>query len=97
MPKKIDEMGSSTEPIDISNETAAHALGITEQRNTKLMWYLDEIMESRCSKAEGMRRIAALETTQEEKVYMGYMLCKRIVILKTPTAMRPLLGKMYGL
>lgn len=85
------------EPINIANESAHHALGITDVRNTKLMWHLDEIMNAGGSKAEGFRKIAALDTTPEEKVYMGYMLCKRIVYLKTPPAGRPLIGKIYGL
>lgn len=97
MSDKTDETRFSAEPIDISNETVAHALRITEQRNTNLMWLLDEIMETGCSKAEGMRKLALIDATDEEKVYLGYMLCKRIVFLKTPSPMRPLIMKRYGL
>jgi len=80
-----------------TNETVNRALGIDDNRNQKLMWQLDEVMNTKCPKAEGFKKIASLDITNEERVYLGYMLAKRIVIVRTPPMMRHMLDTVYDL
>jgi hypothetical protein len=97
-------MGDSNEPIvpdvlprDPNKETLAHSLNITPQREQKLIWLLDEIVRDGGRKDVGIRKIAAFEGTSEEKAYLGYMLCKRFVIMKTPSPARAAIMKMLQL
>jgi len=100
-------MGNSTDivpgiepevlPQDPNKETLAHALNITPQREQKLIWLLDEIIREGGRKEVGIRKIANFDGTDEEKAYLGYMLCKRFVIMRTPAVARPMLAKIYGL
>jgi len=67
-----------TEVIDAVESTEA-ALGISPERHRKLTWIIDEICSEGGDKATGMKKIAATDTTDVEKVYMGFILCKRYV------------------
>jgi hypothetical protein len=84
-------------PRDPNMETLAHALNISPQRETKLLWFLDEIIREGGRKEIGIRKIAAFDATSEEKAYMGYMLCKRFAIMNTPVAFRPMIMKVLRL
>lgn len=84
-------------PANPDAETLAHALNIAPQRETKLLWVLDEIIREGGRKEVGIRKIAAFDATPEEKAYMGYMLCKRFAIMNTPTAFRPMIMKVLKL
>jgi hypothetical protein len=86
-------MAKKTKPA----ETVNQALGIDDNSNQKLMWNLDEIMNTKCPKAEAFKQIAALDITNEARVYLGYMLAKRIVIIRTPTILRQMLDTVYDL
>lgn len=97
MAKTVEEI-PKTEPFDPNKETIAHALGIEDKRAEKLHWILDEIMEKSHAKADAIREIAKIpDASIEEKTYLGYLLCKRIVFLKTPTPARKIAMAMYKL
>jgi hypothetical protein len=68
-----------TEIIDATGESTEAALGISPERHRKLTWIIDEICSEGGDKATGMRKIAATDTTDVEKVFMGFILCKRYV------------------
>jgi hypothetical protein len=81
----------------MESETVSHALGIDDTRNQKLVWMIDEIMNTECPKADAFKKISALDITNDERVYLGYMLCKRIVVVKTPSPLLSMLEKIYQL
>lgn len=78
-------------------DTVHHALGIDDNRNTKIMWMLDEIMDKEVPKATALEMISVLDISQVEKVYLGYMLCKRIVQIRTPQNLRGLVSKIFDI
>jgi hypothetical protein len=62
-------------------ETTEQALGISPDRHRKLTWIVEEICAEGGTKSEGMQKIAKTDTTDIEKVYMGFILCKKYVSL----------------
>ena len=60
-------------------ETLEHAIGMDPKRHTALTFAMDEIYYSSETKAEVVKKIAALKATDEERVWMGYILAKKII------------------
>jgi hypothetical protein len=74
-------------PADPS-QTVETALGISEKRHTQLTWIIEEMCIVGGTKADAIKKIAAMNVTEEEKVYLGFILCKKYV------SVIPYIGKM---
>lgn len=80
----------------VNAETTNQALGIDDARKKKLEWYVEEACSSLViNKAESIRKIVEnKDATDEEKVYMGYLLTKYIIYKKTPKHLYDLICKL---
>ena len=60
-----------------SPETVESALGIPPRRMWELTNRIEDICAAGGTKADGIRAIAKLDISDEERVYMGFLLCKK--------------------
>lgn len=58
---------------------------------------IEELAEKGTSIGESMQKLSAMEVSNEERVYVGYLLCKYIVVKKTPEPLRGMLNQIYQL
>lgn len=60
-------------------QTLEDALGISSTRHMELTWMIDEICVTEKNKAGAIKKLAESNTTPEEKVYLGYYLCRKYI------------------
>jgi len=75
-------------------ETLCHALGIDDTRERKLVWHVEEAMNTGCSKAEALQKFASVDASDVEKTYMGYLLVRFIIYRTTPRKLFDLICKL---
>ena len=86
------ELEKSAEP-----KTTTEALGIDLNRKKKLEWYVEEAFSVSGKKADAIKKIATADATEEEKIYMGYLLTQYIIYKTTPKYLYDLICKLCHL
>ena len=58
-------------------QTVEEALSVSPERHTQITWMIEDVCEKHELKTDQIKAIAALKATDEEKVLMGFYLCKK--------------------
>lgn len=89
VPSKLENAGDQ--------QTTSGALGIDLNRKKKLEWYVEEAFAVSGKKADAIKKIATADATDEEKIYMGYLLTQYIIYKTTPKYLYDLICKLCRL
>lgn len=91
IPENVDDGTIPASPL----QTVEEVLHISPARHTELTWIIDEICEEHLLKADQIKAIAASKATDEEKVLMGFYLCKKYA-MSAPLPVRMMFSRWIG-